>query len=419
MRFHTILLLMLAISPLSIFKRLRGIMELSYPLILIYMALVQDAYSEKLLGASGVSVSFDERSKIFILSTSVVFAMVALKKKKRDSRSSFLFLTSLLTLSALYMSNDLFNVYVLMEVLSVQAGLMALEGKSVKTLWATLKYLIVGGIGANVYLVGAAIYYSRYGTFEIGQNLPEIAKIFMAVGILMRVGAFGFGMWLPQFHSSVSSELSALFSGAFIGGGIFPAMRIFGGLDFAPYLALGGSLVSILSADYKRILAGSTMGHVGAMLSSLDPSLYFLSHSVSKAFLFLKAEEVKRGETSWTDVISIFLSFASISAFPMTLGGAAELGMNPIVKLSSVISSSAILSRISRLKPKGFKLDPISLVPFLILIRPSPFSLLPFLAIAGVFLRVERETRLKIEEIEWNVALSTLFLAGWLIWSAH
>ncbi len=416
---HEVLLIMLALSPLSIFRVFRRPLELSYPLLILVLSIFQGDYSEKVLGSAGVSLVFDESSRIFMMASALVFAMVALKRRDEGFRESFLFLTSLITLSAIYLSNDLFNVYVLMEVLSVQAGLMALNRRNPSALWATLKYLLIGGIGANLYLVGVAIYYSAHGTFEIGLEVPQIARVFMAVGMMMRVGVFGFGMWLPQFHSRVHNELSALFSGAFVGGGIFPAMKIFGGLHFTVYLSIGGALVAVLSSDYKRILAGSTMGHVGAMLSFQNPSLYFLSHSVSKAFLFLTSEEVKRGEMTWPGYISALVSFASLSAFPMTVGGVAESGLDPLLKLSTVLSSSAVFSKISRVKPRGFSLSPVFLIPILVLVRPSPVSLLPLLALAGVFLKTGENVEIPLEGIEWNVAMSTLFLAGWLVWSGH
>lgn len=379
----------------------------------------------QIVGKFGVHLKMGNDSRIFVLAVSISFLMVALRKRDWSAREAILFLTSILTISATFISYDLFNIYVLMEVLSVQAGLMAIRKKDEKVLWSTLKYLIVGSIGASLYLVGTIIVYQKTGSFSIPKELDKFSMAFITTGMLMRAGVFGLGTWLLSFHSSVDDELSALFSGAFIGGIVFPIHRIvfpihrvLGNSHQLVYvfqtLSIFGSLVVFSSKNYKKILASSTMAHLSAMLSIPDPSLYFLNHAVAKTFLFLKSGDFKKGVISKPDIILSLISIASLAGFPFTLGALAENQSHSILlMLSSLISSAGIFSVLSRVKPLsgGFKIS--SIFPIILVFPFFSFkSLLSLFSILGMTLKIKRDRKLFLEKVEWNVAFGLIFLAG-------
>ncbi len=372
----------------------------------------------QIVGKFGVHLKMGNDSRIFVLAVSISFLMVALRKRDWSAREAILFLTSILTISATFISYDLFNIYVLMEVLSVQAGLMAIRKKDEKVLWSTLKYLIVGSIGASLYLVGTIIVYQKTGSFSIPKELDKFSMAFITTGMLMRAGVFGLGTWLLSFHSSVDDELSALFSGAFIGGIVFPIHRVLGNSHQLVYvfqtLSIFGSLVVFSSKNYKKILASSTMAHLSAMLSIPDPSLYFLNHAVAKTFLFLKSGDFKKGVISKPDIILSLISIASLAGFPFTLGALAENQSHSILlMLSSLISSAGIFSVLSRVKPLsgGFKIS--SIFPIILVFPFFSFkSLLSLFSILGMTLKIKRDRKLFLEKVEWNVAFGLIFLAG-------
>ncbi len=422
MRAHIATLVLLAATPLAMLRPMRKPMLLAYPIFTFIVAAFSGEYHIKILGKFGVSLKFDRDSKIFMIAVSVSFLMIILEnlEKEQSFKETFLILTSLLTLSAMFMSFDLFNIYVLTEVLSIQAGLMAIDKKDKRTLWATLKYLIVSGTGASLYLVGIAMVYQKFGDFSLSNPIDPLPGAFITTGLLMRAGTFGLGMWLPQFHSSVSDKLSALFSGSFIGGTILPLWRMehFANLTavstVAPYLAILGSIVPLISKSYKRILAGSTMVHITSMLSIGNPAAYFMSHAVSKTFLFLRSSDVKRDEISIPNMVALLVATSSLSGFPFTLGGFAEgLFHSPILFIGTIISSTPLFSRISKVKSKGWNFSPVSIFPLLLLYPYfSLKSLLSSLAILGIFLKIRNDRVLFLERIEWNVAFSLAFLAG-------
>ena len=418
MKVHLIILFLLSLSPLSTIRALRKPLTTIYPLIVGAAFLMDKTGDVQVVGKFGVHLKMSEDSRIFALAVSISFLMVALRKRDWSAKEAALFLTSILTISATFISYDLFNIYVLMEVLSVQAGLMAIGKKDEKVLWNTLKYLIVGSIGASLYLVGVVMVYQKTGSFSIPSNLNKLSMAFITTGILMRAGVFGLGTWLLSFHSSVSDELSALFSGSFIGGVVFPAHRILGGSHQLVYvfqtLAVLGSLLVFSSKNYKRILASSTMAHLGAMLSIPDPSVYFLNHAVAKTYLFLKSKGFKDGALSKPDIILSYISVASLAGFPFTLGALAESqSHSTLLMLSGLISSAGIFSALSRVKSSAEKFKISSIFPIILIFPFFSFkSFLTLFSILGMMLKIRREKKLFLEKIEWNVTLGLIFLAG-------
>ena len=417
MKTHSVILILLSFTPLSMLKILRKPLTILYPLVVSAAFLLEKSGDLQVIGKFGVHLKLSEDSKIFALAISLSFLMVALNRKEWTVKRALLFLTSILTISAVMISYDLFNVYVLMEVLSVQAGLMAIEKRDKRVLWNTLKYLIVSSVGADLYLVGVIMVYQKTGNFSIPDEIDKLPMAFITTGMLMRAGVFGLGTWLLSFHSSVDDELSALFSGAFIGGIVFPIHRILGishMTHILQILALLGSLLVFFSKNYKRILAISTMTHLGAMISMSDPSIYFFNHAVAKTFLFLKSGDLKRKVLSKTDFALAILSTASLAGFPLTLGALAESqSHSTIVMLSSIISSAGIFSALSRVKISKERFRISSLVP-IVLIYPffSLKSLFSLFSILGVMFKIERDRKLFFEKLEWIVTFGLIFLAG-------
>lgn len=397
---------------------LRKPLTIVYPLVLSTVFFLEKPGDAYILGEFGVHLKLSDDSKIFALAVSISFLMVALNRNEWSPKRALLLLSSILTISAMFISYDLFNIYLLMEVLSVQAGLMAIDRKDKKVFWNTLKYLIVGSIGANLYLIGVIMVYQKTGSFSIPNELEKLPMAFIVTGMLMRAGVFGLGTWLLSFHSSVDDELSALFSGAFIGGIVFPIHRILGNPPrlaiIFQLLALLGSFLVFTSGKYKRILASSTMAHLSAMMSTHDPSLYFFNHAVAKTFLFLKSSDFKRGEISKLDFILTILSIASLAGFPFTLGAIAESqSHSTLVMLSSIISSAGIFSVVSRVKIFKGRFRVLSFFP-VVLIYPflSLKTFLSLFSILGMVFKIEKEKRLFFEKLEWNVTFGLIFLAG-------
>ncbi len=430
MSFHDWLLLFLAASILTLFERVRKILLIGIPLTVGILAIFQQNYSIKVLGSFGVSLSFDGNSKIFLIGAFIGFSIVALHilKERVSFAFSFLFLTSFLTLGFLFISNDLFNIYVLMEVLSVEAGLLILENVDEKKLWASLKYLMIGNVGASLYLIGTLLYYTKNGTFEIIPN-PHISKIIFSLmwsGILVRTGVFGFGMWLPQFHSNASDKLSALLSGVFVSGGIYVLARlqslfpIQNWKTVAPFLALAASIFTLASKNPKRALAWSTMSHVTLMTGALTAApLYSLSHTIAKTILFLHSGSMKKKTYNMGEFMLLLMATLSLIGMPFTIGNFSEKFLMKdliqplkwVAAFSVWISGGAILKYLKKPCIKKGLTHSIFLIPAFFYPNFSWLGLVGFL-VAFIFslLPVRKDTYTRLEKLEENTLLVGLGL---------
>ena len=236
-------------------------------------------------------------------------------------------------MNALYLSSDLFNLYVTLELVTLAAiALVSLPGTRA-TLAAAMQYLLATLAGSLAFLFGVALLYAMHGRlelFELGRLIEPGAPALMAlglmsVGLMVKAAFFPFHFWLPDAHGHALPPVSALLSGLVVKAGFYLLVRVW--FDTFPAVlqpahgtALGvaaavgivwGSLLAIGETRLKRLLAYSTVAQLGFMLllfplvmTSSVPSgggeasvlpgwggglALALSHGLAKAALFLAA----------------------------------------------------------------------------------------------------------------------------------
>ncbi len=221
------------------------------------------------------------------------------------------------------LTHDLFNMFVWFEVMSV-AG-FALTGYQLRTpaLEGALNFTIVNTIGSYLLLSGIGLLYARIGALDfsaleqgVAQNPRDIvvyaAFTVLTAGLLIKAAQVPFQFWLADAHSVAPSPVSVIFSGAMVSIGIFGVARLYWAV-FAPapeigaivrslLLAVGaastltGGLMAVTQRHVKRLLAFSTISHVGIMLigfSLLSRAglsgmfIYLAGHGLVKASLFM------------------------------------------------------------------------------------------------------------------------------------
>jgi len=139
-------------------------------------------------------------------------------------------------LNALFLSADLFNLYVTLELLSLAAvGLVALGGKPLQVA-AALRYLLVSLTASAAYLMGVALIYGTYGTVSIatltpliGSDPPQAAWLaagLMLVGLLAKTALFPFHFWLPPAHGGATAPVSALLSALVVKASFYLVLRL-------------------------------------------------------------------------------------------------------------------------------------------------------------------------------------------------
>lgn len=244
------------------------------------------------------------------------------------ARFSPLLLLLVAGLNALFLSGDLFNIYVTLEVVSIAAvGLAAIE-RDRSAVRASLEYLMLSLAGSFSYLAGVVLVYREHGVLDLGllaervtaEPISVLATTLMTAGLLLKAALFPLHAWLPPAHSSAPAPVSALLSGLVVKCAFFALLRV--SIATWPDLHAGGipSILGLLgtcgivwgychalrSDRLKPILAYSTVAQMGQLfvvfplISAGAPGavggalLMAAAHALAKASLFLSAGNVLR-----------------------------------------------------------------------------------------------------------------------------
>ncbi len=198
---------------------------------------------------------------------------------------------------------------------------------------ASWKYVIICSVGISIALLGVIfLYVSTAGALGEARGLDwtalyngaaaldsptlRFAFLFLLVGFGTKAGLAPMHTWLPDAHSQAPSPISALLSGVLLNSALYGILRSaaivnrnLGGSAFTGTLMIAAGLLSILTAalvlftqkDYKRLLAYSSIEHMGiiALAAGLfTPASLFaaffhmINHSLTKSMLFLSTGSV-------------------------------------------------------------------------------------------------------------------------------
>jgi len=299
---------------------------------------------------NGVEILLDMNALLFLAATYIIFLSVIIYSSKKDHSWKFYFILNLLLsdLTCLFLANDLFNIYVTLELMSLISYLLiSIELKN-RQIWSSLKYMVLSAVSFNFYLVATAMIYHDYGTLNISllshttihQSFPYLLLI---TALLIKSGVFFYSMWLPSAHSDSETSISAILSGVIVNAGVFHVLKISQAVNLAlisQYIiyvgimsAIFGAYFSIKQKDIKLILAFSTMSQMGFVLEGWTNygAEYAFSHSIFKGLLFMAAgyyqqlhatrninTEIKKVPLSL--FLAIWIGYLSISGLPFFLG---------------------------------------------------------------------------------------------------
>jgi len=237
------------------------------------------------------------------------------------------------------LTGDVFNLFVMIEVLSISSYSLVMfyryRGDSIT---AGLKYAIIGSLGTTIYFLALGIIYGVFGTVNLfdltakvhGYPYPftyrpvgdivwgsAIALVLISWTFMIKSGVFPNHFWLPDAHPAAPSPISAILSGLVVNAGAYAMYRymyiIYGGnlflkLDIVVNVisnillitgalsAIIGSLLMHFQRDVKRIIAYSTVMHMGYLFMVIALrnrmgleafTLHIINHSLAKATLFL------------------------------------------------------------------------------------------------------------------------------------
>ncbi|HAZ31481.1 MAG TPA: oxidoreductase, partial [Dehalococcoidia bacterium] len=264
-------------------------------------------------------------------------------------------------------TGDLFNLFVLTEIFSVAAyALVPIAGKR-GSLIASYRYLILASIGTSLILLATGYLYVITGTLnmaDLSARLPAFydswvvfgALAFLLVGFGIKTALFPLHTWLPDAHSIAPSPISVILSALVIKVGAYSLIRVLftifrielvtGPIPVAPALTwvaaaaiLAGSLFAISQTDIKRMLAYSSVAHIGYVMLGIGLAvemgmtggiLHIFNHALAKGCLFFCAGAViyKTGIRRIDDFRGLGRKMP-LTATAFTLAAASMVGIPP------------------------------------------------------------------------------------------
>jgi formate hydrogenlyase subunit 3/multisubunit Na+/H+ antiporter MnhD subunit len=283
----------------------------------------------------GIVLQADGLAGAFIMTTAIIMWVAGLYARRsatlsppnRTAAFTFwpLFFIMWASLNTIFLSRDLFNLYVGLEMLTLTAVAMVAFG----SIRAAARYLHFALLGSLAYLTGVVLIYAAAGTLDMSlisqgdgaRPVMAIAGAILTAGLIIKTALFPFHAWLPPAHGNAPPAASALLSALIVKASFYILVRFW--FDAAPEVGnlevmnvlgvmgagavLYGSLLAIRQERLKLIIAYSTVAQIGYLFfifplaaDAGDPMpwtagawtggiFHALAHAFAKAALFLCA----------------------------------------------------------------------------------------------------------------------------------
>ena len=235
----------------------------------------------------------------------------------------------------LVLSGDIFNMFIMVEILTFAAvALTAFRNQVFGALEAAFKYLVVGCIGSTCILLGITILYAQMHTLNFAQlsqlipgnlnNATILAFALLYIGFSTKTFLVPFHPLAADAHGAAPASVSVLISGVLTKSGIYGIIRLtyflfqtmnLGSMQFM--LCFVGCMsmfvcvtMALAQHDFKRLLAFHSISQIGYVLTAvglctalgISAGLYHaMNHTLFKGLLFLAAGAVLH-ETGTTDL---------------------------------------------------------------------------------------------------------------------
>jgi NADH-quinone oxidoreductase subunit N len=247
-------------------------------------------------GGSFVVDDFARFLKILALIGSAAAIAMSLDYERREHQQrveySVLVLLSTLGMLMLISANDLIALYLGLELMSLPLYVIAASHRdSLRSTEAGLKYFVLGALSSGMLLYGASLIYGFTGTVSF-QGIAQAAAhggvglifglVFLFAGFCFKVAAVPFHMWTPDVYEGAPTPVTAFFAAAVKVAGIAMFVRAtvvaFPGITsewqkILVFVAIAstllGSFAAIGQRNFKRLMAYSSIAHMGYALIGL------------------------------------------------------------------------------------------------------------------------------------------------------
>ena len=273
--------------------------NISYIIIISLLLIIFNSYNESgnLFSNSFVSNSFTNFFKILIL-LGTLFVMLITQNFIKEMKINYfeyplLLLFSILGMFFMISSNDLMSFYLGLELQSLALYILAsLDRDNLKSNESGIKYFILSALSSGLLLYGCSLLYGFTGStnfeeinlkMEIENTGAVFAMVFILVGLAFKVSAVPFHMWTPDVYEGSPSSVTSFFTIVPKVAGIAILIR-FLQIPFEQlidewkniliFMALAsmilGAVAAIGQTNIKRLIAYSSIGHIGYALAGVS-----------------------------------------------------------------------------------------------------------------------------------------------------
>ena len=284
-------------------RSLRLIWALSIVVLVLTLVLVAVLSGERVMafGSLFVSDAFAVFCKILVLLGSVMTMIISRGFLERQGMARFEYpiLVVFATLGMMMMvsANDLISLYLGLEMQSLSLYVIAaFQRDDERSTEAGLKYFVLGALASGLLLYGSSLIYGFSGTTNFDQLAALFGYasqagpgtgvifgiVFIMAGLAFKVSAVPFHMWTPDVYEGAPTPVTAFFSVAPKIAALALFMRVmigpFGDLlqhwqQIVAFVSIAsmilGALTAINQRNIKRLMAYSSIGHVGYALIGL------------------------------------------------------------------------------------------------------------------------------------------------------
>ena len=254
--------------------------------------------TSKAFGGAFIDDGFARYAKVVVLWSSAIILIISRDYLTKNNLMKFEYpiLIGLAVVGMMMMvsAGDLMSLYMGIELQSLALYVIAAFNRdSIRSTEAGLKYFVLGALSSGLLLYGASLIYGFSGTtsfdgIALALNQGEISLglliglVFLATGLAFKVSAAPFHMWTPDVYEGAPTPVTAFFATAPKVAAMILFTRVaygaFGEIksdwqQIVSFLAVAsmflGSVAAIGQKDIKRMMAYSSIGHMGFALVGL------------------------------------------------------------------------------------------------------------------------------------------------------
>jgi len=314
----------------------------------------------------GINLYFGHFASLFVLIVAAisflmaVFSLRAIKVEPID-KYAMLFLLLMLGATGMIATGDIFNLFVFMEITAISAYALTAYNKTGEAAEASMKYIVLGGIGSSFFLIGIALIYGSLGTLNMAQIAqlaatmdPTVAQVGLALiifGLAVEAEIFPLNAWAPDAYQAAPHPITAMFSAFVVKAGIYAMARLLYIMQdvgswssvlrlliiLATLTVVIAELAALRQRNVKRMVAYSSIAQIGLIAlafalgtqSGVDAGVFhMINHAIVKAMLFIAVGYVAMtlGGADFENFYGLGKRMP-ITAFAISVGAIATVGI--------------------------------------------------------------------------------------------